>query len=164
MDKASVIHSIDEAFLDVPRPELSLRQYFLTDQRGMSGTITEDEWQLAGIMRVDSSWQEITDLEIEHCGGLMAHMDAISFKYYLPAYMRYSLVHIDKSIVESDILGYTVSSLIPSSDCPEDSKMKFSLLDWSQAESIASFLSYVSVHAHEVERPDAILALRHWAS
>lgn len=163
MDKTSVLLSIDEAFCNAPRPELSLRQYLLTDQKGMSGTITEEEWRLAGVMRVDSSWQEISDLEIEHCGGLMAHMDAISFKYYLPAYMRYSLNHIDKSVVESDILGYTVFSLVPWRENPEYSKTLFSLLDSTQRESISCFLRFVAEHADELERPDAVRALNYWA-
>ena len=50
--KRDIRRIIDAAFDGVPRPATSLRQFWLTDQKGMSATITEEEWRAAGIAKL----------------------------------------------------------------------------------------------------------------
>src|SRR5689334_3310809 len=107
MDASAVLALISRAFDGVPRPDLSLRQFRLTDQKGMAGTITDEEWLDAGNRRIDAKWQEIPDAEIEECDVVLAHMQAPEFRYYLPAYMHYAVRHSHLPIWESDILGMT---------------------------------------------------------
>jgi hypothetical protein len=166
MDPEEVIKSIESSFDRPERSATSLRQYFLTDQHGMSREITQKEWVKAGKARVDSEWEEIPDSEIEECNCLLAHMQANEFRYFLPAYMRYSVKNFRKSICETDIIGSVVSSLFPSSKQPDlytYNTSQFSLLNNAQKLTIIQFLTFVSTMADHVQRPDATKALeRYW--
>jgi hypothetical protein len=86
MNLVSLITSVENAFDGTARAGTSLRQFQLTDRYGMSREITVDEWAAAGNRRVDATWQEISDEEIEECDCLLAHMGPEEFLYYLPAY------------------------------------------------------------------------------
>jgi hypothetical protein len=158
MEAHELITTIQLAFEGVKRPDVSLRQFRLTDEKGMSGKITNKEWIEAGLNRVDSVWQEIPNSEIEECGCLLAHMQADKFQYYLPAYLRYSISHCHKPIWENDILGFTVSSLCPSRknrDSYTHRVSQFNLFSSAQKLAIIEFLTYVANNADDVERPDA---------
>jgi hypothetical protein len=166
MEANELIKTIELAFQNVKKPKTSLRQFKLTDEKGMSEGITEAEWNKAKKVKGDSIWQGIPDSEIEECGCLLAHMQAEEFQYYLPAYMRYSVKHYQQSILESDILGSTVFSLYPSS---KDKGLyqyqiaQLSLLDEKQKTAIVKFLQFVETVADEEERPYATKALeRYW--
>ncbi|MBC7501385.1 MAG: hypothetical protein H7315_12940 [Herminiimonas sp.] len=106
------------AFTGVARSITSLRQFLLTDRYGMSREITNWEWAQAGKERVDSSWQDIPDSEIQECDCQLAHMQAEDFQYYLPAYMRYAVKHFGRPLWETDIIGSVVFSLSPSPKDP----------------------------------------------
>jgi hypothetical protein len=162
MDADKLIATIQTAFDGVKRSDVSLRQFQLTDEKGMSGEITNEEWAEAGRIRIDSIWQDIPNSEIEECGCLLAHMQADEFQYYLPAYLRYSVSHCQKPIWENDILGFAVSSLYPSSknrDSYNYRVSQFSLLNSVQKLAIIEFLTYVANNADDVQRPDAKRAL-----
>ena len=167
MDADRLIKAIEIAFDGVARPETSLRQFLLTDKYGMSREITKEEWTQAGKARVDNEWADIPDSEIEECDCLLAHMQAEEFWYYLPAYMRYSVMHYQKPIWEPDILGMCVSSLYPSS---KDSSLyaykisQLALFNSAQKQVIVQFLKFVASMAAYVQRPDATKALeRYWS-
>jgi len=153
---------IESAFDGVPRPDISLRQFVLTDQKGMSGTITDEEWRFAGITRTDAKWQDISSLEIEHCDCQLAHMQAEEFRYYLPAYMIYSLDHAQDSILESMIPGSVVFGLTPSRDHPSYSTSQYSLLNSHQRMAVAAFLTYMANNGNGYDRKDAKSALAFW--
>ena len=166
MDASDVLQSIREAFDGVPRPETSLRQFRLTDLKGMAGTITREEWVKAGIERSDTNWQDIPDAEIKECDCVLAHMQASEFQYYLPAYMRYAVKNAHLPIWESDILGMTVSALYPSTNdvgLRHYVLAQYSLLTRPQRKAIVKFLRFVAESADFVQRPHAQKALeRHW--
>src|SRR5262245_26297674 len=113
MDAPELLVAINAAFDGVAKPVLSLRQFSLTDRKGMSGSITQAEWLEAGRRRIDTKWQDIPDTEIEECGVVLSHMEAADFQYYLPAYTTYSLKHSRVPIWESPILDMTTYSLCP---------------------------------------------------
>src|SRR5687767_1060971 len=118
MDASEVLASIEAAFDGIARPKISLRQFRLTDQKGMAGTITDEEWLNAGNQRSDRRWQDVPDSEIEECDVVLAHMQAAEFQYYLPAYMRYAVRNFQLPVWKSAILGMTVSALNPSNKYP----------------------------------------------
>ncbi len=153
---------IESAFDGVPRSRTSLRQFVLTDQKGMAGTITAEEWRVAGLLRADTKWQEVSELEIEHCGCLLAHMQAEEFRYYLPAYMRYSVEHARDSIMESMIPAFVVFGLTPSQRHPSYSVRQYSLLNPSQRTAVTLFLRFMVDHADEYSVKDAKSALAFW--
>ena len=166
MSVSEILEQIDEAFMGIKCPETSLRQYFLTDQKGMSGRITKEEWADARKNRVDTQWQDIPDSEIEECDCLLAHMQAPEYQYYLPAYMRYSINHYQNPDWGNGILGSTVFAIYPSKkdkSMYEYSLSQISLLNSAQNKAIISFLEFISENADYVERPDALKALeRYW--
>ena len=172
-----LIKTIDTVFAGVDRPETSLRQFLLTSEYGLTRDITDDEWVHAGKGRVDTKWQDIPDFEIEECNCLLAHMQAEEFQYYLPAYMRYSVKHYQKSIWESDIIGSTVFSLSPISNDSDLKKYKvsplslfnysvsqFSLLTKEHKKVIVEFLEFVARLDDHVQSPHAVKALEQYWS
>lgn len=160
--KQSTRDIVESAFDGIPRPETSLRQFVLTDEKGMSGIITDEEWRFASITRTDAKWQDLSELEIEHCGCQLAHMPAQEFRYYLPAYMLYSLNHAQDSIIDNMIPGSIVFSLTPSQSHPSYSASQYSLFDSSQRKAIVAFLRYMASHAEEYSRREAKDALAFW--
>jgi hypothetical protein len=129
----------------------------------MSGTITEEEWRVAGITNTDAAWQDIPDHEIEHCDCQLAHMQGEAFRYYLPAYMVYALGHAQDSIMQSAIPGSVIFGLTPSKCVPSYSASQYRLLDPRQKEAVAAFLAYMAAHAEDDHREDAKQALAFWA-
>ena len=165
MEPEDVIREIEAAFDGITKPITSLRQFKLTDEKGMKGEITDKEWKNAGLMRQDTKWQEIPDSEIEECDCLLAHMQPDEFIYYLPAYMRFSVTHYKLPIWKSGVLGSTVFSLYPSSKNKEGyiyQEKQLSLLNEKQKQTIIYFLEFVANYANDVERPDAKLALERY--
>ncbi len=166
MDKVSLITAIEEAFDGVEYSDTSLRQFRLTDQYGLVREIAKKEWSSAGKDRVDTKWQDIPDSEIEECDCLLAHMQAGEFRYFLPAYMRYSIKHIRTPIEETDILGLTVFSLYPSTKNTDTYNYKISqlsLLNDTQKLVVVEFLRLVASEAEYLQRPNALKALERWA-
>jgi len=161
-----LLGKIEKAFNLVQRSDSSLAQYWLTDQKGMAGTITDAEWESAKRTRPDSKWQDVPIKELEEYGPLLAHMNAKDFRYFLPAYMQVALKNIDvKPTWDQEILGGTVFSLSPSKK--ELSSYLYnvdqlSMLNEEQEETIIEFLEFVSENADEFERPYAEKALRYW--
>lgn len=162
-EKLETRRIIESAFDRAPRPEVSLRQFVLTDQKGMAGTITDEEWDLAGILRTDARWQDISALEIEYCDCQLAHMQADEFRYYLPAYMLYSLDHAQDSILDGMIAGAVIFGLTPSEYDASYSASQYSLLDRPQRQAVAAFLGYMVNHANDYDRSSASKALAVWA-
>ncbi len=161
-NKLEIQKIIESAFNGVRRPETSLRQFVLTDKKGMKGTITDEEWRIAGITRTDSKWQDISELEIEYCDCQLAHMQAEEFCYYLPAYMIYSLDHTQDSILEGMIPGSVIFGLRPSTDYPSYSFSQYSQLNLPQKKAIVAFLKYMINNADAYDQKTAKKALTFW--
>jgi len=118
MEAKEVIHKIETVFAGVPRSTTSLRQFVLTDKKGSSKTITDEEWEAAGRNRGDLCWEDITDEELEECECMLAHMEAAEFRYFLPAYLRYAVKNAHKSFYDNVILGSTIFCITPESKDP----------------------------------------------
>lgn len=165
MQADELISEIELAFTGVARPATSLRQFLLTDRYGMSREITNREWQQTASERVDSKWQDIPDSEIQECECLLAHMQAEDFYYYLPAYMRHAVKHVDKPLWETDIIGSVVFSLSPSAQDPDSyayQVAQFTSLNSIQKRVIVLFLNFVSTKADPVQRPYSDKALEQY--
>jgi hypothetical protein len=162
-EETGLIEIIDSAFSDLPRPDTSLRQFFLADQKGMSGTITETEWIEARDSRPDRRCQDLPDEEIEACGCQLAHMQGEDFRYYLPAYLRYSIRHAHLSLLDGMIVEFTIYGVTPSDKFPGRDDGKYSLLVPDQRAAIAGFLRFLAANAGEkCFRRDAAEALAYW--
>ena len=146
-DAASLIACIEREFAGTQRAETSVRQLLLTDKYGMSEDISEREWVASGKDRVDSIWQEIPDAEIEECEGLLTHMEAEEFLYYLPAYMRYAVAYQHRTSWETDVLGMTVHALSPferNRDLRAHAIAKYAVFNAAQRQAVVLFLTFVA--------------------
>jgi len=168
METIRLITRIENAFDGAVRAKTSLRQFQLTDRYGMSREITADEWTAAGKRRVDATWQQIPDDEIEECDCLLAHMGPEEFRYYLPAYMRYGLKSCHRPIWETDVLGMTVFALWPSTkndDLRSYVIAQYSALDEAQRKIVIHFLEFVAKLDDDTRHSDALEALAsYWRS
>lgn len=166
MEVDELQRQIKDTFRSVERSRTSLRQFRLTDLKGMTGSISDIEWLEASRSRIDKTWADIPDSEIEECECQLAHMEPEDFTYYLPAYMSYSLRKMEIENTPQDILSSTVFSLSPSKK--ETSSYKYSLnqlsiLNIEQQNAVIDFLEFVSVNANEFEQPYARKTLdRYW--
>ncbi|NVJ66710.1 MAG: hypothetical protein HWE16_09480 [Gammaproteobacteria bacterium] len=162
MDAKELIMQIEKAFWNVPKPETSLAQFILTDEKGMAGDITDEEWFLAKIKRTDNHWTQLTDQELKDSDCVLAHMQANEFVYYLPAYMRYSVKFISAPIYESLIITYVIFHLDPmdelhSLDCYKFSQYKE--ITTPQCECIIAYLEFISRKGNDIHAEDAKKAL-----
>lgn len=164
MNITDTLQKIEAAFNGVARSETSLRQFRLTDKKGMSGKITKEEWNEAGRTRVDGRWQEVPDSEILECDCVLAHMQAEEFRYFLPAYMRYSLRNLTSEYHENLICGMTIFSLTLSKrgDLRAYVLKQWSLLDNRQKVGIRGFLEFVSSCDDAILASDANEAMQSW--
>jgi hypothetical protein len=163
IEESKVIGIVVSAFDGVPRPDTSLRQFQLTDEKGMSGTITDEEWADAGGSRPDRRWQDLSDVEIEACGCQLAHMQGEDFRYYLPAYLRYAIRHAGASLLDGQVVEFTIYGVTPSDLYAGRNELKYSLLDTGQRAAIAAVLRHLAAHADEdCFRRDAEEALAYW--
>lgn len=167
MNQEELIAEIEAAFSGVQRPETSLRQFQLTDEKGMSQEITDEEWEAAGRRCTDKTWQEISDSEIEECDCQLSHMGGNAFVYYLPAYMRHSVRHYKRPIWAAIFVGSTVFSLKSPGDnsypgLAEYTREQHSKLNARHVKAIVAFLQFIATEGDEVERPDATRTLDYW--
>lgn len=132
----------------------------------MSEAFSVQDYQLAGKLRLDHHWQEISDAEIETCGGLFGHMEPEDFCYYLPAYMRYSVKNLYNSDFDEDVLGSTLFTLSPFKKAVLNALMisKYALLNLRQKLVIVQFLQFIAKEADWIPMRDAELTIEtYWS-
>jgi hypothetical protein len=160
MDATNIIEIIERAFTGLDWSETSMRQFVLTDKFGMTRPITDAEWNQAGRNRVDKTWMEIPDSEIEECDVQLSHMMNNEFVYFLPAYMRYSLKHYPND--REFVLGSTIFSLSAGSKEGELSifkTSKFDCLNDVQKSAVAEYLRFIAGLDDPIHSEDANAAL-----
>lgn len=168
MSMIQVIECLERAFTDVARdPEQSLHQAQLTDQ-GIHREISPKEWRTAGLLDAALEWHEVDDTDIEACDAALSHMTPISWRFYIPAYMRLTLKTLDKPIWETDVPHQTLFSLALEDSYPgmrEYRMERFQTLNQEQHEAVCTFLVYIRDNASENEfhSRDAEIALeKYW--
>ncbi len=148
----------------MPKPETSLAQFVLTNEKGMAGEITDEEWFLAKINRADNHWIELTDKVLKESDCVLAHMEADEFLYYLPAYMRYSVKHLDLTV---DIITTSVIFNLDPLDTNLSLKAftfsKYKKINSAQRKCIINFLNYISLRGNPFDKESSRRALKFWA-
>lgn len=100
-DVAGLIAGIEAAFPEAPLPEMSLRQAVLSDS-SFTDTISEKDWRAARKGDGHSGWRDISDQTLVDCKLGLAHLDEISFVYYLGAFLRFLVNHIDAGMSQPE--------------------------------------------------------------
>ncbi|WP_151869823.1 MULTISPECIES: DUF6714 family protein [Acinetobacter] len=171
MNQEKLIAEIEAAFSDVKRPKKSLRQFKITDEKGMSQEISAEEWNIAGMRCTDKTWQEISDSELEECGCQLAHMQSDEFLYYLPVYMHHSVRYYKRPIWEENFIWCTICSLEDPVQAenyyPGLGKYKqeqFSKLISKHVKVIIAYLKFIATEGDYIDQPDVISTLDYWRS
>jgi hypothetical protein len=132
----AIIVAIRQAFSGVRRGEVTLHEAIVIDSYG-----ADAERQEARSRDVEIDWQHVRDEDIEECETALCFLDPVSWRYYIPAYMIWSLSHfrVNNSIV-SDFTIYTFE-LSDRHDLREYGLSRFESLSQSQAGRVS--LSYL---------------------
>jgi hypothetical protein len=133
--------------------EISLHEAEVIDDYG-----SDDERAEARLLDTESSWDRVPDSHIEACTTALCHVDPAGWKYYVPAYMIWTLRHFRSS--DSIVSEFTVYTFDPSARDPlvrEHKLERYRLLNPAQAQAVCRFLRYMA--AYDGYRPAAVAAL-----
>ena len=113
---------------------ISLRKAQLVDRWT---TPTQEQSESARHPEIIGDWSRVPLVELER--DCIAHLDALGFRYYIPALMLRVLDHYDPSSMR--VIG-TITGLYPKKDNSWEYHMhRYSLLDAKQKTAVAEFLA-----------------------
>lgn len=153
-----VIAAIRAAFAGVPRGAITLHEAEVIDDHGSA-----DERSAARALDTEESWDRVPDADVAGCLSALSHLDPEGWRYYVPAYMSWTLRHLRGS--PSVVKDFTIYTFAPSDDLTLRAykRARFGLLDASQSRAVARFLRHLLAHPDHVDAPMAARALaEHW--
>ena len=135
-----IIAEIHRAFADVSREDgVTLQEALVIDEYGSA------EERLAARERdTDRRWEDVPEHMIGEHDSVLCFMDPKGFRYYLPAYMVWSLRNYETSETWSH--NHPICSLaLSDSDSPRKWEIeRFVLFDEEQARAIYRFLHFMA--------------------
>ena len=135
----SIIEAIRLAFAGVSRGKISLHEAEVIDNYG-----SKEERAEARRLDTGASWDRVPDSHIEECTTALCHLDPAGWKYYVPAYMIWSLQYFRES--DSLVPDHTIYTFDPKADDPrlrEYAWERHRLLDDAQSRAVCRFLRYM---------------------
>jgi len=105
-------------------------------------------------------WQEIPDEKIDHFCSALAFMDAEGFRFHVPRFIVWSLVHAEQS--DSFAVDAAIYSCVFTPKLEEKSKQRYSLLNAGQRSTISAFLRFASMYDHFDASAAAEALQRYW--
>jgi len=133
----NVILSIEQAFAGVSRGSVTLHEAEVLDSYG-----TDAERQAARTLDTEDDWRHVPDSSIEECPVALSFVDPASWRFYLPAYMRYGLRFLRDP--RNGAIDHAIYSL-DKGDNPNlaDYKLeRFRMLNVEQARAVHRFLVF----------------------
>ncbi len=141
MLQSAVIGRITSAFDGIPRED----GVTLHEADAIDDYRSEEECRAARKLDRERRWQDVPDEDIEAYPSILSFLDATGFRYYIAAFMVWSLKHY----MTSDSLSsdYTIYALCPNRKELRDRKTsQFSLLNEAQSKATCSFLRFMVDH------------------
>ncbi len=140
METTDLRREIEEAFGDLPKPEITLRvaqamDYYCEPE-------TPEELQRLRDQDNYEQWQEIPDSDLEKYCEAIYFLDSAAYKYYLPAFMLYCINNPDTDYPIDYRLRATIRSRLVEGDPPVE-------LTTTQRQAVRSFLDYMTAHAED---------------
>jgi len=135
----STIEAIRAAFRGVPRGEITLHEAEVIDSYG-----TAKERAAARRRDTEERWEEIPDKQIEECSNALSHLDPQSWRYYLPRYMEWTLVHHTTS--RSITVDHTIYALLLGGDASINDylRARYRQLTPEQSRAVSRFLQIMA--------------------
>jgi hypothetical protein len=162
MDVPALLASIERVFPATPLPQMSLRQAVLADQ-SLSRCISEAEWLAERRKDGHLTWLALSDEALLECRDGVAHLSEESFAYYLGAFLKFAVVHVNACIVgrEGELLNTVVFSLTHRSNC---NLGRLKRLTDAQIDCVVQVLQFVAQES-ETHGTDAAKSLaRYWCT
>jgi hypothetical protein len=151
-DVEDIVHSIRGAFHGVRRGRISMREAEVIDNYG-----SDEERTLARESDPDTPWEEIPDDLISESPWGMPHLDPKSWRYYIPAYMIWSLRHEDDAChIIHGFMIYTFTILSP--ECRSYDLERFRTLSPPQVVAVRRFLRHRTCGVFDVDQAQRALA------
>ena len=135
-----IIRSIQKAFAQVARGSITLHQAEVIDSDG-----SELDQQNARLLDQETSWDQVPDSSLEECTSALCHLDPESWRYYLPAYLVWSIRNYQHS--DAIMIDFTIYSLKPSEEndlLTEYDMTRYRLLDHDQSTAVFHFLDFMA--------------------
>ncbi|MBI4346572.1 MAG: hypothetical protein HY553_06935 [Elusimicrobia bacterium] len=150
-----LLRAIEAAFDGVAREEgVTLNEAEVIDAYG-----TQAERKAARLKDSDRRWQEVPPAEVERHADVLPFLDPKGWRYYLPAFMAWTLLHYPTT--ESLAVDSTIYTLDPG-DAPElkaRALERYKTLSGNQAAAVCRFLRFMCDVAGE-DFCDALIARR----
>jgi hypothetical protein len=142
----SIIEAIRSAFAGVPPGRITVHEAEVIDGYG-----SDAEREEARRLDTEESWDLVPDQHIEDCPSALCHLDPEGWRYYLPAYMIWSLRHFRSSdSIVSDFTIYTFdfggTSTRVQDYLREYKEARFRLLSEAQSWAVCRFLRYMAAN------------------
>jgi len=160
-----LIDQINSIFSNVTRiGGISLREASVIDDYG-----TDEERAEARSLETDTHWSEVDIQELDPGGSCMSFVDPIGYRYYLPAYMIYSLrnafvdypesSNLNCNAMDTTIYGLNASGY-DSKDLCEHVRNKYTNFTQEERTCIARFLAFDAECVVYEDETDSIDALK----
>ncbi len=161
MNTLPLLQDIERVFRDVCREDgVTLHEAEVIDSCG------SDKKRRQGRRKdTDARWQDVPDKMIENHYSILSFLDIKGFRYYLPAYMRWSLKHFQVS--DSAASDFTIYALAPrgKGKLSKTDGERFAAFTPEQCAVIYRFLRFMATRsdgrADEAAAQNALDA--HWA-
>jgi hypothetical protein len=146
-----VINEIEKAFRGVALGKLTLHEAELLDSYSSDG-----ERMRARELDCERDWRDVPDGAIQECPEALSFLDPVSWRFYLPAYIRYGLRHPDGGAVDTAIYSLDPAGIRQRSAWTEE---RFATLSASQVRAVCLFLRFASQHGELCDHSVATEAL-----
>lgn len=145
-------------------------------ERGLGQTIHEadlkghgsaDDVRKARLLDNERTWQEVPDEVIDACFQALTFLDTAGFRYYLPAFLRFALRHLDDSQHKhSPAVDWAIYNLWCPIWSPEELNAKFAVFNDEQKQVICRFLRFMieGTNGHADERAAKEAFNRYWCN
>jgi hypothetical protein len=158
VDAHTIIDQIERAFAGVRRGSITLHEAEVIDAYG-----TDAERRRARARDTEEDWRDVPDASVEACPDALTFVDPESWRFYLPAYMRYGLRHLQSR--RSSTIDHAIYSLAKGGDrsLAEYKLHRFRTLNLEQAQAVRSFLVFASENDAWCDGVVATEALGYWS-
>ncbi|WP_298867208.1 DUF6714 family protein [uncultured Gimesia sp.] len=138
-EREVIIKEIQDAFRGVPRGKVTLHEADVIDYYG-----SEKEAEKARSLDTESRWEEIPDEHIEQETTVLNFVDPQSWKYYIAAYMVWTLRYFRiKDSLSADTTTFTLNLSVNHPNLKRYGMERFHLLNQKQSVAVYRFLNYM---------------------
>lgn len=149
----ALVEAIRSAFAGVPRGSITLHEAEVIDAYG-----TDAQRRAARRRDMEKSWEEVPDSAVAECPNALSHLDPEGWRYYLPAYMIWSIRHLQRGAMIPDCTIYALA-LHDDAELRKYMKARFRLLDSAQSRATCLFLRHMAANDRHVDGRVATQAL-----